>query len=224
MATWDLKQLRDLIKAYKGEREDLNELVNGIGNGIDVFRYHLYTARDALKPFVEKTHDVNLMHLKYLFGTSNNQDEYELAKLSNQANVIAAIYTARSLFDIFSQLVRGCFLENMKNPDRCNIYDVLNNLEQGDLRDYIDELLNSNEFKYVNDFANVSKHRSMIKFGTSINFNENKAGVRFCAFVYNNRKYPEMWSNDIIELVLKVNNTIVDAGTLLNNEILRAIA
>lgn len=222
MTTWDLKQLRDLIKAYKGEREDLNELVNAIGNGIDVFRYHLYTARDALKPFVENTQDVNLMHLKYLFGTTNNQDEYELAKLSNQANVIAAIYTTRSLFDVFSQLVRGCILENLVSAEKCNIHNVRDNLKPCELKSCLDELLSSNGFKYINDFANVSKHRSMIKFGTSINFNENKAGVRFSAFVYGNRKHPEMWSNDVLELVLKVKNTIVDAGTLLNNEILRA--
>ena len=60
----------------------------------------------------------------------------------------------------------------------------------------------------------------MIKFGASINFVENKAGVRFCSFVYGKRKHPEMWSNDILELVLKVKNAIVDAGILLNNQIL----
>ena len=222
MATWNLQQLRDLIKVRKGDRQDLNELVNAIGNGIDVFRYHLYTARDTLKPFFENTSTAGPIHLKYLFGTTNRQDEYELAKLCNQANIIAAIYTARSLFDIYSQLVRGCILETLISADKCNIYTVRDNLKQSELKDCIDELLNSNGFKYVNDFANVSKHRSMIKFGTSINFIENKAGVRFSSFVYGKRKHPEMWNSDILELVLKIENAIINAGNLLNQELLSA--
>ena len=216
MPIWNLKELRDQIRTIKGDRKDLIELVDAIADSIDVFRYHLVTARDSLKPYVQNEDATDPAHFEYLLGAADKQDEFEWAKLTNRSNVIAAIYTTRSIYDIFSQLIRGCLLESVVSIERCSIHIVRDQLPKGDLRDCLDGLLSSDGFKYVNDFANVSKHRSMISFGASINFVENRAGVRFKSFEYGNRKHPEMWSSDVLELVLQTKNIIIDAGNALN--------
>lgn len=219
MIIWNLKELRDQIFVKKGERKDLIELVNAVGDSINVFKYHLVTARDSLKPFAQSEDATDLRHFEYVFGAADNQNEYEWAKLTNQSNVIAAIYTTRSLFDIFSQLVRGCLLESNISIEKCNIHVVRDHLRPGDLRSCLDALLNSNGFKYINDFSNISKHRSMISFGASINLVENRAGVQFKSFKYGSRHHPKMWSHDVLELVLQTKNTIINAGNALNEEI-----
>jgi hypothetical protein len=216
MQNWSLKELRDQIRSNKGDRKDLIELVDAIGDGIDVFRYHLITARDSLKPFLQNEDTSDTKHFEYLLGAAEKQNEFEFAKLTNRSNIIAVIYTTRSIYDIFAQLVRGCLLEFVVSIEQCNIHIVRDKLPQGDLRNCLDGLLSSDGFKYVNDFANVSKHRSMISFGASISFVENRAGVRFKSFEYGNRKHPEMWSNDVLELVLETKNTIIEAGNALN--------
>lgn len=213
---WDLKELRDQIRLIKGDRTDLIDLVNAVANGVDVFHYHCVTARDSLKPFVQSEEDADLKCLEYLLGSAEKQGEFEWAKLTNRSNVMAAIYTVRSLCDIFAQLVRGCLLESAISVGKCNIHIVRDHLPQSDLRNCLDDLLSSDGFKYVNDFANVSKHRSMISFGASINFVENRAGVRFESFEYLRRKHPQMWSSEVLVLVLGIKNKIIEAGNYLN--------
>lgn len=220
MPIWSLKELRDQIRKIKGDRKDLIELVDAVGDGIGVFRYHLVTARDSFKPFVQNEDAVDPAHFGFFLGAAGKQDEIEWAKLTNRSNVIAAIYTTRSIYDVFSQLVRGCLLESVVSVESCNIHIVRDQLPQCELRKCLDGLLNSDGFKYVNDFANLSKHRSMISFDASINFVENRVGVRFKSFEYRNRKHPEMWSSDVLELVLQTKNIIIDAGNALNKQLM----
>lgn len=179
MPIWNLKELRDQIRSINGDKTDVIALVDAVADGIDVFRYHLATARDSLESFVRNEDATDPSHLEYLLGAAEKQDEFEWAKLTNRSNVVAAIYTTRSIHDIFAQLVRGCLLESVVSIESCSIHVVRDQLPQGDLRNSLVALLSSKSFRYVNDFANVSKHRSMISFGASINFVENRAGVRF---------------------------------------------
>lgn len=74
MQNWSLKELRDQIRSNKGDRKDLIELVDAIGDGIDVFRYHLITARDSLKPFLQNEDTSDTKHFEYLLGAAEKQN------------------------------------------------------------------------------------------------------------------------------------------------------
>jgi hypothetical protein len=207
--SWNLKDLRDYIIHERNKDQELLDLVRSIDRGVDIFRYHLFTARDALSNFFDSDAKAHKQHFERILGMSEDQEEFQLAKVSNEANTIAAIYTVRSVFDLFSQLVRGLLLENELTKDTCNIFRVRDHLEEGRLRNAIDQLLQSEGFRYVNAFVNVTKHRSFVKYGAWIDFENNKAGVRFSSFEYRAEVYPQLWSEEILEKILATKNEIV---------------
>ena len=131
--SWSLKDLREYIIHECDKDQELLDLVSSIDRGIVIFRYHFCTARDALNDFFDSDARAHSHHVKRVMGFSEDQEEFQLAKIENEANTIAAIYTVRSLFDLFSQLVRGLLLEDKLSTGACNIYRVRDHLAEGDL-------------------------------------------------------------------------------------------
>ncbi|PTB99848.1 hypothetical protein C9993_00710 [Marinobacter sp. Z-F4-2] len=218
--SWSLKDLREYVIQECNKDQDLLDLLSSIDHGIDIFRYHFSTARDALTGFFDSDAKAHREHVERVIGVSEDQEEFQLAKIANEANTIAAIYTVRSVFDLFSQLTRGLLLEDKLSKEACNIYRVRDHLEEGDLRTAIERLLKSDGFRYINAFVNVTKHRSLVKYGSLVDFVNDKAGVRFSAFEYRKEVYPKLWSEEILEKILTTKNEIVAAGIALNDRLI----
>lgn len=217
---WSLKDLRDFIIHEHNKDQGLLDLVSSIDRGISIFRYHFSTARDSLADFYDDDAKAHKQHVERAFGISEDQEEFQLAKIANEANTIAAIYTVRSVFDLFSQLVRGLLLEGKLSENACNIYRVRDHLQDGALRTSIERLLESEGFRYINAFVNVTKHRSLVKYGSWVDFVNDKAGVKFSAFEYRDEQFPALWSGEILEKILTTKNEIVTAGNALNHQLL----
>ncbi len=219
MSRWNLKELRDFIRENDHRSDSSVELINAIGNIIDIFNYHLHTALTAFDNLIESNEASNPEHLAYILGATERQEDYEWAVLTSQANTISCIYTARSLYDVFSQLVRSQLLPEVP-IEKCNIFTISKQLPTINLKECIDSLLAENSFKYVNAFSNVSKHRTLVAAGPLIDFSSNVAGVRFMEFEYRNMRFPNLWSKEVLEKSLEVKNGIVFAGIELNKQII----
>src|SRR5450830_594716 len=122
--SWNIEQLREFIRTKREANQHLLDLVHSVDNSINLFRYHLFTARDSLKDFFAPDEDAKPEHLDLIMGGTGRATEFEWAKLANEANTIAAIYTVRSLYDLFAQLVRGLILEKTLSVEECNIHRV----------------------------------------------------------------------------------------------------
>ena len=212
---WNIEQLRDFIQASNQEEQNLLDLINSVDESISIFRYHFFTARDALKDFFANQ-EASPEYVKIIIGVSEKSESYHSAKLANKANTIAAIYTVRSLYDLFAQLVRSLLLKNSLKIEHCNIHQVKDMLVDSDLKNCLNILLSSQGFLYVNAFANTSKHRCLIKSNSLIDFQDNKIGVKFHSFEYRKKEFPSFWSEDILKLILETKNVIVKAGNELN--------
>ncbi len=215
-ASWSLKDLRDFIVFNRNKDQYLLDVVSSIDRGIFIFRYHFSTARDSLTSFHSSNENVDPIQLRRILGSSTDNEEYQIAKIVNEANTVAAIYTVRSLYDLFSQLVRGLLLEKDLSEEACNIHRVGKILPEGELKSAINEIINGDGFSYINAFANLSKHRSLVKFKSQVDFFEDRSGVKFSAFEYRGKTYQEQWSEEILEKILKTKNEIVTAGIALN--------
>jgi hypothetical protein len=218
--SWSLLALRNHIIFKRDEEQRLLDLVASIEKGIFIFRYHFATARDSLADFFDPSETAKKEQVKRILNTSDDQDEYQIAKIANEANTIAAIYTVRSLYDLLAQLIRGLLLEDVLSESACNIHRVRDHLPKGDLKSAIEEVLDSEGFQYINAFANVSKHRALVKFGSWVDFVNDKSGVKFSAFEYRSEVFPELWSDEILERILGAKNEIITAGIALNRELL----
>ncbi|ROQ21302.1 hypothetical protein EDC38_1925 [Marinimicrobium koreense] len=217
MATWSLKELRESFGRINNKNRSKIDLINSVGRSVAIFHYHLEQARDAMKDFHKNGEASDPEQFKVMFSDSEDGVEYEVAKLTNQANSIALILTVRSMYDIFAQLIRAMLLEDELTEKQCEISRVAKCLPDSDLKTTLNELLDSYSFKYVRAFSNVTKHRFSIEQSSTIDFEENRAGIQFKGFSYNDEKYPKMWSDELLRLVLEAKNQIVNCGNALNN-------
>lgn len=217
LAAWNLQELRESFGRINDKNRSKIDLINSVDRSVAIFRYHLEQARDAMKDFHKNDDASDPEQFMVMFSNSESGVEYEVAKLVNQANSIALILTVRSMYDIFAQLIRAMLLEDKLSEKYCEISRVAKCLPESELKTKLNELLDSYSFKYVRAFSNVTKHRFSIEQSSTIDFEQNRAGIQFKGFSYNEEEYPKMWSDDFLRLVLEAKNQIVSCGNALNN-------
>jgi hypothetical protein len=212
-APWNLDVLREHIRRQGAETDFLLEVADSLGRSVNIFRYHLFTARDALKGIVDERHSVDKA-LDVVFG--EQQEAYRYAKLVSEAHMFGCFHVARSMFDMFAQLVNGLVLNSSLSVRDCDIWRVHKPLAASDLKAEIGQLLESAWFDYVSDVVNTIKHRRLVQHSFTISFDDNVAGIRIGAFQYGDRSHPPYWANEVLEGILEVKNRIVGCGRTLN--------
>lgn len=216
MSRWSFKALRGHIKSRNEESELDLERIKSIDRAIDIYRYHLHQAKiqnDLVQAETPRE------QIKLIFPPEENREEIWERKLAIQANTQACIHSARAIHDLFAQLVNSLILDSKVPVFKCDIYKVTKELHRSDLKEYLQELLGSDEFQYINAFVNTIKHRNIVEFGSLISFETNECGVRFKEFKFNGSKFDQMWAEDVLKFTLEVKNTVVTAGCILNREL-----
>lgn len=212
---WSLTDLRALVRSKADDPQKIISAINSIDRLGGIFVYHLEQAREALKPFFSSDSKVDPVRL--VLGGHPYQQSFQLACLVNEANTIALLYTTRSIYDIFAQLLNSLILDNRYSLKQCDIKKVRRALEEGEMKKQLNGLLDSTEFEYVDGFVNTAKHRHLVQQITTLDFESNKVGVKFAGFSYN-KYFPALWSDEVLVLALHVKNQIVEAGILLNKQ------
>lgn len=192
------------------------ELINSISRSIPIFRYYMTTARDAMKGIVDETEPQGSENFMLIFGISEKQDEFAYAKIVSEANIIGCLYTARSLWDLFAQLVNALTLVVPLTVDRCNIKSVSDLIPISPLKAKLDGLLKSHWYTYVAAFINTTKHRQLVQHMMTVSTEEDRAGIRIGGFIYRTKLFKTYWGQEVLEGAIEVKNTIIECGRLLN--------
>lgn len=212
---WDLKGLSDLIRAKEPNPDYLLELVQSVGRAIQIFRYHLYEARDALAK-IEPSTTREAMEL--IFTPDDKREHISKVNLVIQANIQAAIHSARAIHDLFAQLVRKSLSLTSISIKACSIKTVRKELPKSQLKSCLDGLLGSAEFKYIDAFVNTIKHRDLVQFGPLASLESGECGFQFRAFKFNEDFFPALWAKEVLEYAIQTKNVVIMAGQLLNKE------
>lgn len=150
-------------------------------------------------------------------------------ELLSEAYTEAALLYTQSMSDIVAQVVRICMNINSLTIDNVSLDTVIkkltknNSLSQpeANVLQALNNLKSSDEFKYVNAFMNMSKHRYLVdtehhtEFGVGT---RNDIGLRFKEFEYKAAIFPITWQADIvrdyiptcINLICDIGNTLTD--------------
>jgi hypothetical protein len=214
MSGWNLKELKGLIENIDNIEVHF-ERIKSISRSMDLLQYHLYTAKKANDLILPKN---QREAIELVFIPESKQDFAFETKLKIQANTLASIHTVRSIYDLFAQLVNGLLLIPPLPVYSCDFIKVTEKLPSSELKIYLKELSQSDEFLYINAFVNTIKHRNLVDFEASIKFDTGISGVEFKAFSYSSRDFPAMWAEDVLKQSLSVKNAIVTAGTILNKQ------
>lgn len=218
--TWKLKELGEFVDSLEMEDDFLSDLVTSISRSFTLFSYHIYEARNSMGEFHDKGDPVGHKQVELILGDSKESNELQLSQLKNEAHSISAIYSIRSIYDQLAQLLNRLLLDDHFDIGRCDISKVKDKLPDSSIKTQLSELLSSNKFKYLQAFVNTVKHRNLVKQNIHIDFEEDRAGVKFKGFTYCNESYSEKWSDDLLKDIVDVKNVVIKIGQALNNAIL----
>lgn len=216
MSSWNVESLRKFVEAKHSDNTFAIENIKSIDRAIDIFRYHFEQAKSQNDLILA---DTPTEQMRLIFPPEDKREELWKRKLAIQANTQACIHSARSIHDLFAQLINSLLLSNPIAIHHCDVHKVTQKIEDIELKKAMSSLLDSYEFQYVNAFVNTIKHRNLVDFGASVSLVENKSGVQFKSFKFNDILYEKMWVEDVLILILEVKNTVVTAGPLLNKSL-----
>ncbi len=219
-ASWDVAALRKHIASLGEGSAELGPVLASVCRYVDIFRYHLFLARDAMKAVVVEDDPHGIENTKYVFGLSERQEEYAHAKIASEANILGCIHSTRALLDVFAFLVNGLALGARVPAGKCDIRAVTGGLTDSRLKTRLQELLGSTWFGYLSAFVNTAKHRQLVPHGFWVSFESADVGIRLDGFEYNGVTYKSQSADDLLRGIIEVQCAVVDSGKLLNEVVL----
>lgn len=213
---WDLKKLREYIKEKYTDYQPRLTYIDSIARTVDIFRYHAFSAKELIKSIEPKNQRESF---ELVFPPNDKRLNLFKVFLGIQAETQAAIYNARSMHDIFAQIANSLLVSPAIDTTKCNIWRLKCQLSQSELKEHLEEMLNSEAYLYVNSFLNTIKHRNLVRFNRSLNLEKEKIGIQFQEFEYEGEYFLAQSAYQVLENAVEVKNSIVKAGQLLNNEL-----
>jgi len=118
--TWHIPKLENFLKEMENSKDHI-ERVQSVSRAIDIFQYHLYMAKDS-NDSIEASTPREAMELVFI-PDDKRQFVFD-TKLATQANTQASIHSARSIYDLFAQLVNGLLLDDPLAVHKCDFLNL----------------------------------------------------------------------------------------------------
>jgi hypothetical protein len=215
-APWDLQLLREHIKHNGNDVQRRIAIVHSLGRYVDIFRYHLYSARDAMKGVIYENDPHGIRNMQFVFGDGERQEDFDRAKVASEAHTLATIHSTRAMWDVFAFLVNAVALNSRLGERECSIFTVRNALSASNLRTALDDLTANEWFLYVNAFVNTAKHRSLVPQSFRVSFEDDPAGLHIESFEYDGHRYRSFGVREVLSGAVVVKNRVVECGKALN--------
>lgn len=122
-----------------------------------------------------------------------------------KCEVSSCLQAERNCFDYIAQIIDSCFGKN--DPNHCDMERVIKQerrISNKTIRELIDKIAKSNEYKYVRDYCNTVKHNYEVGMGINWSFDENitnKAEIH--SFTKGENVYDKVNGIAKIELICK---------------------
>lgn len=213
---WNLAELENYTRTHADNDSMVSELISSLSRSDTIFRYHVATARDAMKGIINFEEPQDQENWMLVLGGSERQKDFYYAKIVSEANLVGCVYAARSLLEVFAQLLNCIVLRSRIPIPQCTLKKVVGHLPDGELKVKLQELVTSNWFTYLSAFTNTVKHRQLVQHQISISFVENVIGIKVGSFEYEGVTYQAYWANDFLQGVIEVKNAVIESGRLLN--------
>jgi len=217
---WNLGELKAHVEHLGDNTENPLTFITSFGRYHQIYEYHLHTAKNAMNGIVHEGEKAAQGNIRYVFGAAQNQEEYNVAKIVNEANLYGAIHAVQASLDIFAQLVNGLLIKSKYPIGECSIYKVTKALEESPFKTRLQTLQNENWYLYLRDFVNTIKHRRLMQHRFSVHFDRSACAIYIDGFEYQGRSHPQYSDTEILKGTIELYASIIDCGKQLNTQIL----
>jgi hypothetical protein len=164
--------------------------------------------------------DADLHTTSYRIEIRGGDEDLHTTWFESESYIEAALQALHSMADVLAQIINVVVLGGRFSEADVTMRKVrqqLGNLAP-DVAASIQQLIDSEEFKYTNGFVNTIKHRRLLDTELSVEVGRGiKMGLRFQPFTYG-QSFPSMWTSDIVENIIpRVIDNINAIGNALND-------
>ena len=220
---WKIHEIEELLSRTDPRAERIASLIQSLHRYVLIFKYHLYTGRDALRDFGTKSSEITPLPELLIFRSEDSENAVLKATLIVEASLLAASHTCKNLYEILAQLVNTAILKDEITEDKCTLKSVLNSLKDSPLKSELTTLVSSTWYQYVSDLSSVTKHRSLPRQRVTVD-DTNTVRLLVGDFSYGKRQHAARDAEEALRGALEVKNQIVVCGNAINGEFKRAIA
>lgn len=211
--SWNFEELKKLIIQVYGQSQ-LNlveQSIDSLGIRQDFAKYH-YQEYETLYDKFPSNLEVNRT-----YTTEDLEKSYNI-EVKIAANILACLQNLHSIHDILGQVIRYAFDLQFTEVNSIYITTVIKNLPQDEnLFLLLSELMEHEDYKYLHDFMNQSKHNAVVMPFYQKSFINGFEEVKLPAFKYRGKNYEEKNAKEFLVAVYsRESNLLVKIGQEIN--------
>ena len=207
--TWNFEQLREDVSIVFGneQRERLSPSLNSIVDRQTYARFHFQESKRILGEVLNGRDEQSIL-TDLIFGADRNaQHEFAYRRKLAEAHIVAFLQSLHSLSDILAHAIYFALGLNLCKttrlaPKRVYLHKVQALLPPGEVNIHLKELIDHEDYRYLANIVNHSKHRSVVQTPYSVDAtgcDTQPHGLKFAAFVYDDQAYPARWADPFME-------------------------
>ncbi len=219
MATWNLDELRTLIKTKfpREKYEKANVLINSIDWKLRASRYHVCTAREVVESFFENGEFDTDIAMRLAFSESEESRKFSQAVSVRGFNLVAAAITMHSAPEIIAQLISLLFCEEEPDVHEVTLGSTIRSISNDQLKNSLTSIKISPEYEYLLGFTNTIKHISLVLPSYQVSIvGHGHNGVLFRTFTYKNKQYPEKTDIELLSDLDALSKKYIETGVHIN--------
>jgi hypothetical protein len=216
MATWNLKELRDLHSSCLSEQKqkELSEFLDSFDWKSKAAYYHIFQADESFKDYLNLDKDLIAQKL------TSGEQEFVVAQKIREISLVSAVMTANTLPEVLAQIINIVMLTSRIGINDVSLSKVVQAMSPGKLKSKLELLHSSSEGKYITAFTNTLKHIHLVKPSCHVSYEPDSFhGVMFKEFEYKGSPFPEQRDIEIIRIVKEYRTRCVEVGSEINSEI-----
>lgn len=209
---WDYSPLIERVRQLSNDPSELETHLSSLHWKYNMFQYH---------------RDESLRLVDAACPTHYNLPPDGLLRLHAEAHLIAAAQVTHSMADVMAHVVHYSLRlvltdGELENLSFNSVIKHLSDPTYMTVKTRIESCRSTPQFRQIEGFVNVTKHRSLVQNKVRTTKNQNHAlsiEIHFDKFSQKNKQFPATTSQDFLEVMHKVIGDVVDVGRALENVI-----
>ena len=209
---WNLQELKDDVGLLFGkeQRDILSPCIESIISRKGYARYHFQEFKKLLTEFLKGKEDEASLFKLVLGSEEEDRMEFYHLRTKVEANVVACLQSIHAVSDILSHVIY--FSLNMDShadlkleQKKISLFNVKNKIsktsEYSSLFILVKQLIDHQDYRYLVDIVNHSKHRSTVGTIFKVDFSEEPGrthALQFASFSYEERNHSKRWIDDYL--------------------------
>ena len=217
--TWNLEELREDVSVLFGDdqRECLSPSINSIVHRQTYARFHYQESKQIMAEALNGRDERSILIDLILGADRDAQNEFAYRRKCAEAHCLAFLQSLHSVSDILAHAIYFALGLNLHKatrlpPKRVYLHKVVALLPPGEVSTRLQELIDHEDYRYLADIVNHSKHRSVVQTPYSVDAtgcDTQPHGLKFAAFIYDDRAYPARWADPFMEAEYKRQSALV---------------